>query len=238
MGINFVAGTQNAIVAPHNNAFDLFGNWALSVWVKGDATSWNGYMTLLWAHYTAGYSGFQSGFQSGGNRTVNYNLGGGNAYTFNLTSANAPTIGDNSGKYRHLLQIAVSPTTMEAYVDGEFAQSTNIGSTAMDAVNASVYMGDWSAINPGNGYPSRTMHGCLDDFRVYSNTSYDPAWFAKALFESRGNDNLTDGLVWRPNFKGGTKGNVPTVIADLSLSQTDVNSIINTPTWDDSPINN
>lgn len=190
------------------------GRWAVSYWIKGTGASQR-YLNKN----NGSNSGFDTYFQGAGKITFTYPGG----------SGALDSVGSfNDGVWHHVLETYDSGTT-SVYIDGSFNNSgtPTIGGGGMSNGNN---------LNVGRSpsYGTTSFTGSLFDVRLYNDISISFANLSKILYEGRGADNFTDGMVTRCALEHGLDGTTVGTTTNIG-SAGGTMAVSNTPTYEAIP---
>ena len=207
----FNGSTQNLDIS-YTSDFDLSsGDFALMTWIKTTSLSDD----VIGAFNSGSpFLGFSLSIWNIGQVAVFYS--GGPFQTFNSADV-------NDGNEYHIAVLNISGTAY-CYVNGAFVQSIVAGNPSGTS-NQTIRIG-----RDSNASPSRWFSGTLWDTRIYKNKVLS-ASDIKNIYNSRGSDNITDGMVLRSSMIGKTSGTSETsTMYDLSGNGNDASPVAS-PTY-------
>lgn len=235
MAVEFFNASNQGLFTAYATDPDISGainNWAVSYWAElpdpvtiqdgGQQCFLNNFVSggnswLLWHTDPARQGGVRARWEA-------YNSGG------NIFSFTAPAFDAffNSGIHCWVLA-KTSPTEVSYFVDGGLIETIAPGVVVPGIRNAPFNIG-----NAGGYGASRNPSMILQDVRLYKDTGFDLATLAENLFQARGNDRITDGLIFRVKLNAG----IGTALAEAGVSDPgrDIITVQNAPQYFDAPL--
>jgi hypothetical protein len=240
MGVAFTGTGSNytKITTGASSATAASGTWAISWWMRlpaANAINTAGNAVAI-SRLTVGPSdGFNiwvnNQAQSSGNRMYweAYNSGSSTLNGFNSATLDGIY---NSG-WHHFMMCKASSGNVALYLDGAHVQTVagtdNWGGSTSKALSI--------GYDPAAYGTSRSLTGAISDLVFFSSITWDLATLAKIMYESRGRDHITEGVIARWKLDDTTEGTTVTAASDIGPSGVNFTTVTNSPTFEAAPIN-
>ena len=192
------------------------GNWAISFWGSFSAVN-----QRFLNKNNATTNGFDM-FTNANGWIILFFVGDSSNFSNQTTNMT-----DNT--YRHHL-FYYNGSTFEIYYNAVSKAVTPAGTYTGAVSNANNLNIGYSPV-----FGTTAFSGSLHDVRLYNNISLDGATLAKILYEEKGNDNITEGLVTRAALEFGPDGSTVGVTTNLGSSGGTF-AVTNTPTYEALPL--
>jgi hypothetical protein len=225
MGVRFVNASNHGLFTASNALSDIGGatDWAISYWAKmNEPTTDSGRHCFMVRVATNGFYLWHVAPASHGAARAYYEAyaPAGNIYQF--TSSNFDAFYDDN--WNHWMICKYSASEVAYYINGALIEVLSVATVVPGASTATLGIGNAGAYGTTRN-PTIDMH----DVRIYKDFSFTVANLAKLLYESRGHDTITDGLIgrWKLNLGTGTA----LAEADVSTEGNPIVTVQNAPNY-------
>ena len=240
MSISLVSGSAQTLQTGTNTLSEIGGGstWAISFWVSlpaaGSLSSDNRavYLTRFTTGPSRGYFIWFYNQASWGGRRFSFEGYNGSGGGLNDWTSSALDAAFNSG-FHHFLVARINSTQLSLYMDGVLITTITGTANSIDFPAASMQL----EYGPASYGSTRAPTGDMANVKMFKDPGMPFADMAKIIYESQGNDNLTDGLVTEHKMDAGVTGSVMTAERDLSTAPNNIVTVNNSPTYLAAPLN-